>query len=125
MTEPELQTIPVAELTRRIGVELHDLAETVARTQAALGPVLTRATDLPIEHVLTLQSLDRLQQTLEDLARILVHLATTEPSATRSIAPAQIAALARLNSVACRLAAPGSGSETTARQDETGGITWL
>lgn len=62
--------LTLALLSQRIGDELCDLANTCRNVENALGVVIDTPKDAIDQQIMAIQGLDRLRQTLEDLARL-------------------------------------------------------
>lgn len=63
-------TIPLTLLSHRIEDELYELVSICQNVENALGTVFHTANDATEQPIVAIQGLDRLQQTLEDLARL-------------------------------------------------------
>jgi hypothetical protein len=74
--QPEAETIPLATLNGRIQDELMSMAMLASELQTALGPAIENAGTLSPAVLRSLQSVDRLHQTLDDLTRVFGHLKT-------------------------------------------------
>ena len=74
--QPEAETIPLATLNGRIQDELKSMAMLASELQTALGPAIENAGTLSPAVLRSLQSVDRLHQTLDDLTRVFGHLKT-------------------------------------------------
>jgi hypothetical protein len=67
--------IPLKTLNKRIQDEMVTLVILAAEVQIALGPTLAEARSLSPAVQRSLQAIDRLHQTLDDLQRVMGHLA--------------------------------------------------
>ncbi|PTQ71984.1 hypothetical protein [Celeribacter persicus] len=67
--------IPLKTLNKRIQDEMVTLVILTAEVQIALGPTLAEARSLSPAVQRSLQAIDRLHQTLDDLQRVMGHLA--------------------------------------------------
>ncbi|MBW6417529.1 hypothetical protein [Celeribacter sp. PS-C1] len=93
-----------------------------AEVQIALGPTLAEAKSLSPAVQRSLQAIDRLHQTIDDLQRVMGHLAKQSEAATVQIAP--LSEVIRLRHLAHKLFdnidAPFALSE-----DDSGEIAWF
>ncbi|MEG3660388.1 hypothetical protein [Celeribacter halophilus] len=114
--------ISLDTLNKRIQDEMIALVMLAAEVQIALGPALTEAKSLSPAVQRSLQALDRLHQTLDDLQRVLGHLATQSGSSTVPIKP--LDEVIRLRHLAHKLFdnidAPFALSE-----DDSGDVAWF
>ncbi|WP_417255899.1 hypothetical protein [Celeribacter halophilus] len=114
--------ISLDTLNKRIQDEMIALVMLAAEVQIALGPALTEAKSLSPAVQRSLQALDRLHQTLDDLQRVLGHLATQSGNSTVPIKP--LDEVIRLRHLAHKLFdnidAPFALSE-----DESGDVAWF
>lgn len=63
-------TLPLALVLHRIGDELHDISTTCKNIEDALGAVINNTEDQIDQPIIVLQGLDKIRQTVEDLARL-------------------------------------------------------
>jgi hypothetical protein len=80
-------TISNGTLHKRIQDEVMALVILAAEVQIALGPTISNATSLSPSVQRSLQSIDRLHQTLDDLQRIMGHLSKVAPKEKVVIVP--------------------------------------
>lgn len=80
-------SIPMGTLSKRIQDELVALTILAAEVQIALGPTLLEARNLSPSVQRSLQAVDRLQQTLDDLQRVMGHISAQESNTTFPISP--------------------------------------
>ena len=66
--------IPLTTLVQRIQDEIIALTMLSAEVQIALGPALAATATLPTSVQRSLQAIDRLHQTLDDLQRVMGHI---------------------------------------------------
>jgi len=64
------RTMTLASLSHRIGDELCDLVNICRNVENALGVVISTPKEALDQPIMAIQGLDRLRQTLEDLARL-------------------------------------------------------
>ena len=62
--------LTLAQLLHRIGNELDDMSETCRNVEDALGIVISTPKKMIDQPIVALQGLDRMRQTLEDLAKL-------------------------------------------------------
>ncbi|WP_226550663.1 hypothetical protein [Celeribacter naphthalenivorans] len=114
--------IPLGTLNKRIQDEMVALVILAAEVQIALGPTLAEAKSLSPAVQRSLQAIDRLHQTIDDLQRVMGHLAAQAESATVQIDP--LSEVIRLRHLAHKLFdnidAPFALSE-----DDSGEIAWF
>ncbi|MCA0044967.1 hypothetical protein [Celeribacter litoreus] len=114
--------IPLATLHKRIQDEMLSLVMLASEVQIALGPTLAAATSIPPSVQRSLQAIDRLQQTFDDLQRVMGHLADQSGDETVEIAP--LSDVIRLRHLCHKLFddidAPFALSET-----DSGNIAWF
>ena len=115
-------TIPLPTLSARIQDELLALVVLSAEVQVALGPALCEANALSPRVQRSLQAIDRLHQTLDDLGRVMGHLAHHSNTETIDLNP--LSRVIRLRHLAHKLFddvdAPFALSE-----DDAGDIAWF
>ncbi|MFT6605397.1 MAG: hypothetical protein ACJA2X_000573 [Halocynthiibacter sp.] len=115
-------SIKVSVLSRRIQDELLSLVILAAEVQVALGPTLAEAQSLSPSVQRSLQAIDRLHQTLDDLGRVMGHLTHQIPDGTIDVDP--LSRVIRLRHLAHKLFddvdAPFALSE-----DDSGDIAWF
>lgn len=63
-------TLPLALMLHRIGDELHDISTTCKNVENALGSVISNPEKQIDQSIVAFQGLDRIRQTVEDLARL-------------------------------------------------------
>lgn len=114
--------ISLGTLNKRIQDEMVALVILAAEVQIALGPTLAEAKSLSPAVQRSLQAIDRLHQTIDDLQRVMGHLAKQSEAATVQIAP--LSEVIRLRHLAHKLFdnidAPFALSE-----DDSGEIAWF
>ncbi|NIY78866.1 MAG: hypothetical protein HWE33_10095 [Rhodobacteraceae bacterium] len=114
--------IPLGTLNKRIQDEMVALVILAAEVQIALGPTLAEAKSLSPAVQRSLQAIDRLHQTIDDLQRVMGHLAAQAETATVQIDP--LSEVIRLRHLAHKLFdnidAPFALSE-----DDSGEIAWF
>lgn len=114
--------IPFGTLCRRIQDELLSLTVLAAEVQVAIGPALASDAQLSPAVQRSLQAVDRLHQTLDDLARVSGHLASETRNAPVPVDP--LSRVIRLRHLAHKLFddvdAPFALSE-----DDSGDIAWF
>ena len=124
VTQPveEAAAIPMATLNKRIQDEMVALVILAAEVQIALGPTLAEAKTLSPAVQRSLQAIDRLHQTLDDLQRVMGHLASANGEQAVKIEP--LSDVIRLRHLAHKLFdnidAPFALSE-----DDSGEIAWF
>ncbi|MGH1329375.1 MAG: hypothetical protein ACRBBK_00700 [Paracoccaceae bacterium] len=115
-------SIKVSVLSRRIQDELLSLVILAAEVQIALGPTLAEAQSLSPSVQRSLQAIDRLHQTLDDLGRVMGHLTQQIPEGSIDVDP--LSRVIRLRHLAHKLFddvdAPFALSE-----DDSGDIAWF
>ncbi|SDE81237.1 hypothetical protein SAMN04488117_101316 [Celeribacter baekdonensis] len=118
----EAAAIPMATLNKRIQDEMVALVILAAEVQIALGPTLAEAKTLSPAVQRSLQAIDRLHQTLDDLQRVMGHLASANGEQAVKIEP--LSDVIRLRHLAHKLFdnidAPFALSE-----DDSGEIAWF
>jgi len=107
-------------LTREIGRELDSLALLSAEVQLALS-LCQFAEHTDVSAIRGLQGIDRITQTLEDLARLMQALAADLPK-DRDLAAAPLMATLQLRELRLRLSSQGQPHTPTA---VSGDILWL
>lgn len=107
-------------LTREIGRELDSLAILSAEVQLALS-LCHFAEHTDVSAIRGLQGIDRITQTLEDLARLMQALAADLPKG-RDLAAAPLMATLHLRDLRLRLSSQGQAHTPTAI---SGDILWL
>ncbi|EKE72674.1 MULTISPECIES: hypothetical protein [Roseobacteraceae] len=121
-TVEEAAAIPMATLNKRIQDEMVALVILAAEVQIALGPTLAEAKTLSPAVQRSLQAIDRLHQTLDDLQRVMGHLASANGDQAVKIEP--LSDVIRLRHLAHKLFdnidAPFALSE-----DDSGEIAWF
>jgi hypothetical protein len=121
-TVEEAAAIPMATLNKRIQDEMVALVILAAEVQIALGPTLAEAKTLSPAVQRSLQAIDRLHQTLDDLQRVMGHLASANGEQAVKIEP--LSDVIRLRHLAHKLFdnidAPFALSE-----DDSGEIAWF
>lgn len=121
-TVEEAVAIPMATLNKRIQDEMVALVILAAEVQIALGPTLAEAKTLSPAVQRSLQAIDRLHQTLDDLQRVMGHLASANGEQAVKIEP--LSDVIRLRHLAHKLFdnidAPFALSE-----DDSGEIAWF
>ncbi|WP_066704883.1 hypothetical protein [Celeribacter ethanolicus] len=119
-TEPA--SIPLKTLNKRIQDEMVTLVILAAEVQIALGPTLAEAKSLSPAVQRSLQAIDRLHQTLDDLQRVMGHLSGQAEQELVEIYP--LSEVIRLRHLAHKLFdnidAPFALSE-----DDSGEIAWF
>ncbi|WP_321363976.1 hypothetical protein [uncultured Celeribacter sp.] len=114
--------IPLGTLNKRIQDEMVALVILAAEVQIALGPTLAEAKSLSPAVQRSLQAIDRLHQTIDDLQRVMGHLAAQSENASVQIDP--LSEVIRLRHLAHKLFdnidAPFALSE-----DDSGEIAWF
>ncbi|TNE64703.1 MAG: hypothetical protein EP336_14505 [Rhodobacteraceae bacterium] len=119
-TEPA--SIPLKTLNKRIQDEMVTLVILAAEVQIALGPTLAEAKSLSPAVQRSLQAIDRLHQTLDDLQRVMGHLSGQAEQELVEINP--LSEVIRLRHLAHKLFdnidAPFALSE-----DDSGEIAWF
>lgn len=115
-------TISLNTLNKRIQDEMLVLVMLAAEVQIALGPTLSEAKNLSPAVQRSLQAIDRLHQTIDDLQRVMGHLATQCDDKYVRIAP--LSDVIRLRHLSHKLFdnidAPFALSE-----DDSGEIAWF
>ncbi|WP_417267424.1 hypothetical protein [Celeribacter baekdonensis] len=118
----EATAIPIATLNKRIQDEMIALVILSAEVQIALGPTLAEAKSLSPAVQRSLQAIDRLHQTLDDLQRVMGHLSSANGDHSVDIDP--LSEVIRLRHLAHKLFdnidAPFALSE-----DDSGEIAWF
>lgn len=71
-------TLPLALLLHRIGDELYDMSTTCRNVENALGVVISSPEKQIDQPIMAIQGLDRIRQTVEDLARLTRAIARTQ-----------------------------------------------
>lgn len=89
--EEDIATIDSQVLSRRIQDELITLVILAAEVQIALGPAIAEIKTLSPSVLRSLQAVDRLQQTLDDLQKVMGHISVHGPSK-----PLEIEALSKI-----------------------------
>lgn len=121
-TQGDDPSIKVSVLSRRIQDELLSLVILAAEVQVALGPTLAEASSLSPSVQRSLQAIDRLHQTLDDLSRVMGHLTHQMPEGSIDVDP--LSRIIRLRHLAHKLFddvdAPFALSE-----DDSGDIAWF
>ncbi|WP_460273456.1 hypothetical protein [Celeribacter sp. ULVN23_4] len=114
--------IPLNTLNKRIQDEMVGLVILAAEVQIALGPTLAETKSLSPAVQRSLQAIDRLHQTLDDLQRVMGHLAEQTEQEIVEITP--LSEVIRLRHLAHKLFdnidAPFALSE-----DDSGEIAWF
>lgn len=114
--------IPLTTLNKRIQDEMVGLVILAAEVQIALGPTLAETKNLSPAVQRSLQAIDRLHQTLDDLQRVMGHLAEQTEQEIVEITP--LSEVIRLRHLAHKLFdnidAPFALSE-----DDSGEIAWF
>lgn len=114
--------IPIGTLYKRIQDEMVSLVILASEVQIALGPTLAEAKSLSPAVQRSLQAIDRLHQTLDDLQRVMGHLACQAETEMVQIDP--LSEVIRLRHLAHKLFdnidAPFALSE-----DDSGEISWF
>jgi hypothetical protein len=115
-------TISNEILHKRIQDEVMALVVLAAEVQIALGPTIADATSLSPSVQRSLQAIDRLHQTLDDLQRVMGYLSKVGPNERVAIAP--LSKTIRLRHLVHKLFdnidAPFALSE-----DDSGDISWF
>lgn len=118
----ETAVIPLGTLNKRIQDEMVALVMLAAEVQIALGPTLAEAKALSPAVQRSLQAIDRLHQTLDDLQRVMGHLSQQTEQDAVPIDP--LSEVIRLRHLAHKLFdnidAPFALSE-----DDSGEIAWF
>ncbi|WP_434286931.1 hypothetical protein [Celeribacter sp. SCSIO 80788] len=118
----ESASIPLKTLNKRIQDEMVTLVILAAEVQIALGPTLAEAKSLSPAVQRSLQAIDRLHQTLDDLQRVMGHLSGQAEQELVEINP--LSEVIRLRHLAHKLFdnidAPFALSE-----DDSGEIAWF
>ncbi|WP_157779765.1 hypothetical protein [Celeribacter ethanolicus] len=118
----EPASIPLKTLNKRIQDEMVTLVILAAEVQIALGPTLAEAKSLSPAVQRSLQAIDRLHQTLDDLQRVMGHLSGQAEQELVEINP--LSEVIRLRHLAHKLFdnidAPFALSE-----DDSGEIAWF
>jgi hypothetical protein len=118
----ETVSIPLSTLHNRLQDEVMSLVVLSAEVQIALGPTISESKSLSPSVQRSLQAIDRLHQTLDDLQRVMGHLSNCEGNSKVDIAP--LSTTIRLRHLAHKLFdnidAPFALSE-----DESGDISWF
>lgn len=76
--DDQVDAIPLATLNKRIQDEMMALVILAAEVQIALGPTLAEAITLSPAVQRSLQAIDRLHQTLDDLQRVMGYLSSAQ-----------------------------------------------
>ncbi|MEM5477354.1 hypothetical protein [Pacificibacter sp. AS14] len=109
-------------LHKRIQDELMALVILAAEVQIALGPTISEAKSLSPAVQRSLQAIDRLHQTLDDLQRIMGHLSNLD--ATGSIAVEPLSKTIRLRHLAHKLF-DNVDTPFALTEDDSGDIAWF
>ena len=120
-TSPE-GTISNEILQKRIQDELMALVILAAEVQIALGPTISEATSLSPSVQRSLQAIDRLHQTLDDLQRIMGHLSKMNAEGDIAIAP--LSKTIRLRHLAHKLF-DNVDTPFALTEDDSGDIAWF
>ncbi len=126
-TEPQSdqETCQIDDVLLAISGELLESAKRCTEIQWVISDLLERAhhPNLSAE-MLVLQDIDRIQQTLQDIARVL-H-ATAEPTEGLSCSQEKLIQNLKLDSLRSRIFHGGNDSDTDRPStDESSDITWL
>ena len=122
MSDDALPSIPMHTLAKRIQDEMVALAILSAEVQIALGPTLAEVSSLSPAVQRSLQAIDRLHQTLDDLQRVMGHLSSNKDEQLIAVDP--LSKVIKLRHLAHKLFdnidAPFALSE-----DDSGEIAWF
>ncbi|SLN64838.1 hypothetical protein AQS8620_02976 [Aquimixticola soesokkakensis] len=121
-TSFEEQTIDYPLLNRRIQDEIMALVILAAEVQIALGPTLAEARSLSPAVQRSLQAIDRLQQTLDDLQRVMGFMAAQSPHAGIKIEP--LSHVIKLRHLAHKLF-DDVDTPFALAEDDSGDIAWF
>lgn len=119
---PDKVTISGEILHKRIQDELMALVILAAEVQIALGPTLSEAKSLSPSVQRSLQAIDRLHQTLDDLQRIMGHLSNLDASGAIAVAP--LSKAIRLRHLAHKLF-DNVDSPFALTEEDSGDIAWF
>lgn len=106
--------LSLAVLSQRIGDELCDLVDICSNVENALGIMVDKPAPAIDHPIVAIQGLDKLQQTLEDLARLSKMMAETPVFSNHKISKRDVLKPLVLTGLADRL----TRSKTTMVQDE-------
>jgi hypothetical protein len=109
-------------LHKRIQDEIMALVVLAAEVQIGLGPTISEATSLSPAVQRSLQAIDRLHQTLDDLQRIMGHL--SKVSGSKNIAIAPLSKAIRLRHLAHKLF-DNVDTPFALSEDDSGDIAWF
>ncbi|MBU2935007.1 MULTISPECIES: hypothetical protein [Pacificibacter] len=115
-------TISGETLHKRIQDELMALVILAAEVQIALGPTLSEAKSLSPSVQRSLQAIDRLHQTLDDLQRIMGHLSNLDANSRIAVAP--LSKAIRLRHLAHKLF-DNVDSPFALTEEDSGDIAWF
>ncbi|MFT6652117.1 MAG: hypothetical protein ACJAX2_001977 [Celeribacter sp.] len=115
-------TISSEVLHKRIQDEIMALVILAAEVQIALGPTISDATSLSPSVQRSLQAIDRLHQTLDDLQKIMGHL--SKMNCTNDIAIAPLSETIRLRHLAHKLF-DNVDTPFALTEDDSGDIAWF
>ncbi len=118
-SELDQTTVTLSALSHRIGAELSDLANICRNVENALGVVISPPKETIDQPIMALQGLDRLRQTLEDLARLTQRIGHSQAFSNDAIQKEEILKTLVLNGLAARLIKSGIAvGDNPSRQDE-------
>jgi hypothetical protein len=123
--KPEMShevTISGEILHKRIQDELMALVILAAEVQIALGPTISEAKSLSPSVQRSLQAIDRLHQTLDDLQRIMGHLSNLDASGAIAVDP--LSKAIRLRHLSHKLF-DDVDSPFALTEDDSGDIAWF
>lgn len=115
-------TISSEVLHKRIQDEIMALVILAAEVQIALGPTISDATSLSPSVQRSLQAIDRLHQTLDDLQKIMGHL--SKMNCTNDIAITPLSETIRLRHLAHKLF-DNVDTPFALTEDDSGDIAWF
>lgn len=106
-------TVPISDVTDRVGGALSDVCQSVHRLQALIAPLILEAAVRNPSHLHELQDFDHLCQKLENLADFLAALALVLPDEWR-LDPSEASRVVTLSDLSSHL---GFSAKTDAERD--------
>lgn len=118
----ETAAIPVSTLHNRLQDEILSLVVLASEVQIALGPTIAETKNLSPSVQRSLQAIDRLHQTLDDIQRVMGHLANCEGDNKVSVAP--LSSAIKLRHLAHKLF-DNIDAPFALTEDDSGDISWF
>lgn len=111
-------TLPLTLMLHRIGDELHDISTTCKNVENALGDVINNPEKQIDQSIIAFQGLDKIRQTVEDLARLTRTISRTHALSDTDIPVHNVSKSIVLTGLAARLSGEGISEHDSMQRNQ-------